>query len=141
MAMGAGDCAAKMIGELVDRKKYLANERARISREKARQDPNYKANRAAKVRASRSKEPEKHRAASRASVYKISAAEARALRAKPACDICGSPPPFNRKLDIDHCHVTGRVRGALCNRCNRMIGLVELQRPHLAKALAYLNRK
>jgi hypothetical protein len=36
------------------------------------------------------------------------------------CAICGNPPK-TRRLDVDHDHKTGKVRGLLCHRCNRAL--------------------
>lgn len=40
---------------------------------------------------------------------------------------------------IDHCHTTGRVRGILCNECNRGLGYFKDNINSLAKAISYLS--
>lgn len=41
---------------------------------------------------------------------------------------------------VDHCHETKSVRGILCNRCNRAIGLLGDDPQILDRAAAYLRR-
>lgn len=56
------------------------------------------------------------------------------------CKICGNPEKVkNRDLAVDHCHVTGKIRGLLCFRCNTAIGKFEDNPELLKKALAYLG--
>lgn len=43
-----------------------------------------------------------------------------------------------RSLSVDHCHVTGKVRGLLCNRCNRMLGQMEDNPTLIDRATKYL---
>lgn len=38
-----------------------------------------------------------------------------------ACAVCRRPN--GRTLCVDHCHKTGKIRGLLCDNCNRAIGL------------------
>ena len=44
-----------------------------------------------------------------------------------------------RKLDVDHDHVTKKVRGLLCRRCNRMLGLANDRIELLYAAIRYLK--
>lgn len=59
------------------------------------------------------------------------------------CEICGAPPPTKgrkKTLCVDHCHDTGIVRGLLCDKCNRAIGLIGEDHQTLLKAIQYLAR-
>lgn len=47
------------------------------------------------------------------------------------CAICNghekqlSPKGFPKRLSVDHCHKTGKIRGLLCDRCNTSLGRLE----------------
>jgi hypothetical protein len=53
------------------------------------------------------------------------------------CLICHRVPPTD--LVVDHDHGTGRVRGLLCQRCNRMLGHVDERPEILRSAIRYLG--
>jgi hypothetical protein len=58
------------------------------------------------------------------------------------CAICrtDTPCPTSGKAwHIDHCHETGRVRGLLCNSCNRGIGQLGDDPDRLESAARYLR--
>lgn len=57
---------------------------------------------------------------------------------KGGCKLCGRGPKKHRRLAIDHCHNTGRVRGLLCDGCNRSLAILE-DKITLAKAIDYIN--
>jgi hypothetical protein len=56
------------------------------------------------------------------------------------CGICGRPPK-KRKLDIDHHHESGRVRGLLCGTCNSAIGLLLDDAAIIRKAEEWVETK
>lgn len=43
-------------------------------------------------------------------------------RQKGLCAICKQPERLGRRLAVDHCHETKKVRGLLCFKCNRALG-------------------
>lgn len=60
------------------------------------------------------------------------------------CAICGLPPNGNpktkeKRLHVDHDHITGKVRGLLCFKCNSALGNFNDARDLVASALDYLN--
>lgn len=56
------------------------------------------------------------------------------------CKICSILyiPGQNKEFCVDHCHKTGKVRGVLCNNCNRMLGFIKDSIEILDKAKIYL---
>lgn len=57
------------------------------------------------------------------------------------CAICRTDRPGGAKkhFPVDHCHETGAVRGLLCDRCNRALGLFGDDVEILLKAAEYLR--
>lgn len=41
---------------------------------------------------------------------------------------------------VDHCHYSGKVRGILCSKCNRGLGLLQDNLEILKRAIHYLER-
>lgn len=73
-----------------------------------------------------------------AKAYGISIEEAKELRSG-TCFICGSDgSEYKKSLHIDHCHTTGKVRGALCHSCNIALGLIKEDINILDKMKEYL---
>jgi hypothetical protein len=54
------------------------------------------------------------------------------------CAVCSSPPS-RTKLNVDHCHDTGKVRGLLCWNCNMAIGYMKNSPALLRAAADYLE--
>lgn len=56
------------------------------------------------------------------------------------CKICEThQDQLSRKLSIDHCHKTGKVRGLLCTYCNSLLGNCKDRVDLLEKAKLYLT--
>jgi hypothetical protein len=56
------------------------------------------------------------------------------------CEVCKCIPD-RRSLCLDHCHQANVFRGWLCNRCNRVLGLLNDDPDLLAALLNYLKGK
>jgi hypothetical protein len=57
------------------------------------------------------------------------------------CAICGNEDEVEgRRLAIDHCHETSKIRGLLCGKCNRGIGLFYDNKELLSNAISYLDK-
>jgi hypothetical protein len=71
--------------------------------------------------------------------YNLTLEQVAAMRAG-GCAICGATEGGGRhgQLHIDHCHATGRVRGALCHDCNNGLGRFRDDPALLRAAAAYL---
>lgn len=56
------------------------------------------------------------------------------------CAACGTPASETqrKKLFVDHCHTTGKIRGLLCQKCNTALGMVEDDVTRLAALISYL---
>ena len=68
------------------------------------------------------------------------------LKQNHLCAICFKPetsydPTWKKvkKLAVDHCHETGKIRGLLCGRCNMSIGRFEDSIKILESAISYLK--
>jgi len=55
-----------------------------------------------------------------------------------SCVTCGGNNN-GKRLVVDHCHKTGKVRGLLCNRCNSAMGLVDDNTNTLNAMIKYLS--
>lgn len=74
--------------------------------------------------------------------FNITLVEFKVLEAQQngVCKICGRPPCGGRKrLSVDHCHATGRVRGLLCHPCNVALGHFRDSVTTLNSAITYLE--
>lgn len=61
-------------------------------------------------------------------------------RQKGVCKICGEPPSgYKKRLGVDHCHKTHKIRGLLCHDCNLGLGYFKDNPELLERAIKYLR--
>ena len=58
-----------------------------------------------------------------------------------SCKIClRKADTFKKNLSVDHCHKTEKIRGLLCDGCNRSLGVFKDSVENLERAIEYLNK-
>lgn len=60
---------------------------------------------------------------------------------KNKCAICGCEFNENNKAFVDHSHITNKVRGLLCTKCNTLLGMSNDNVAILEKAIEYLKNR
>ncbi len=86
--------------------------------------------------------PEARRDHGRAQRIGVPVAQVRAAIAAAGgmCEAC-SKPVTHASLVVDHCHVTGLVRGVLCRFCNALEGILNKNADRIEQIRAYLSRE
>ena len=56
------------------------------------------------------------------------------------CAICKGKKPLYKYFTVDHCHKSGHVRGLLCHKCNKGLGLFNDNIDILKASIEYLNK-
>lgn len=91
-----------------------------------------------RVRAYRQRHPDRKRESRLLNLYGIRAADREKMlkEQQNKCAICDRTQDCVKRFVVDHDHLTGRVRGLLCDGCNSMLGRFE---PRITKVMDYLG--
>lgn len=86
------------------------------------------------------KNPQKELDRRRFKKYGITGEEFRTIIEKQGirCPICEKG--IGKNLSVDHDHITGKIRGIICNKCNLAIGNAEDSPDRLRKMANYLEK-
>jgi hypothetical protein len=124
---------------------YYEAHREEISERRRRRrqtDPQYcEKLRAGGRKRSRAQDPVSRRKHRLRCNYGLSLEEYGAMLARQGgvCAICKRKPDEGKPLCVDHCHVTGEVRGLLCHKCNSVLAFGNDDPDILRAAIAYLQ--
>jgi hypothetical protein len=98
------------------------------------------------LRRSKAKPELKKQWYAKASDWKRNKQEKLMGRARPShCELCnqhgigGIASKPDSGIVFDHCHITGKSRGWICDRCNKTLGMVQDNKELLAKMITYLE--
>jgi hypothetical protein len=61
------------------------------------------------------------------------------LKQDSKCAICNEPFIGHKRVNLDHSHRTGKIRGVLCTQCNHALGLMKDNITTLQAAITYLE--
>lgn len=110
-------------------------------------EPSCKSCKGERVSAYRKANPDKCRGWVRKSRYNVSSEQYSHMLAlqEGVCAVCAQPEVRETNgtvwhLSVDHDHLTGRVRGLICDACNKVLGLVQDNPSRLEAAMDYLAR-
>jgi hypothetical protein len=57
------------------------------------------------------------------------------------CAICNKNQlDFTKRLSVDHCHTTGKIRQLLCSSCNSVLGFAKEDSTILQNAINYIEK-
>jgi hypothetical protein len=76
--------------------------------------------------------------------YRMTQAEYDAMLVEQGngCAVCGrvEGDGYSQRLQVDHDHITGEVRGLLCGPCNKALGLMRDSQENVQRAADYLKK-
>jgi hypothetical protein len=113
-----------------------------MQRVKYSKDPMAKVKRQIRAGRRKEKDPLVQRRAELKRLYGITLEEYAEIFSKQngVCAICLEECKTRKSLSVDHNHLTGKVRGLLCNRCNRAIGMFNDDVDILERAKKYITK-
>jgi len=111
-----------------------------MQRDKYLSDPMAKVKRQIRAGRRKEKDPLVQRRAELKRLYGITLEEYVEIFSKQngVCAICLEECKTRKSLSVDHNHSTGKVRGLLCNRCNRAIGMLNDNTDTIERAKKYI---